>query len=889
MTNKHGNGVSRGGNWIPWRILSAFGMNESSTFTPSFGIIVRSLKEDYPIWIGSMWILWRQQPQKSLRISADNNTHVPATHGRTEKGHAGPDATTLNLLIDAVVLGTLLIYKKSCEEKYRRRFERRGDSNDDEEKDKTKTKTKVDETKDDTRKKETDSINELRRLLKERNVDSSEILSPKLKRAMGLPSVSDLNQPVRQQSSLLGTIEAPSTMASDKNSNQKRYIELLVHNVSHTDLVLSLDAPLLPSSSSHSASFVNGQDGSDSWCLCRPRFSAFDAYSQRLVDFFQENQRRKSAKSVIRFPRYERNDETQQPEPSSERVEEEIPIGFRLRDEDENENENDKKRGEYNKQSDKTDRPLRVSSSELNDLRVRGRDAQRVLHYSSSSPDSSLKINAVFFPLLATLMPLWVTKISQKYRTFSSSTPSPFTKPKKVLILVSGVGQPRNWTHSVKGNSTQQCAELMKTFLQTIYPELIVVHIHSDTNIFRYDENIKFVQNELLPRIQEYRDAHAMGLPYPDEVANLPPSKIDSYDSYDKNRPFSTEWRKSFSITLSYADGSPARNHAIQAALRTFKPMYYHFWQLKTFWHESKIVNSDIEVHSFEEMETLPPIETDQLQGRPIVKQVVDEMKKFRDDFTRILSNATEGSNDIHAFWLRKTHKPVIAVLAVETPNGKVKLYRGTNMEVSMPTGSLCAERNVIGTALADNPSLKRQDLKMIAVLAVPNPKQPESSTKNLGRQRVQSLNSIASLITSTSEDESSIGKPPFIPSRKSSLGEEEEWTIQTPSSLTGQQIAISQSGQTNPEIFHQSNLSIDSLQPPSPARTIYLYNKPEHRTRKQKRAVVVHSNSDINPLRPCGACNEWLKKLAESNPYFTIATFTDSACNGVYCTPCEE
>ena len=48
----------------------------------------------------------------------------------------------------------------------------------------------------------------------------------------------------------------------------------------------------------------------------------------------------------------------------------------------------------------------------------------------------------------------------------------------------------------------------------------------------------------------------------------------------------------------------------------------------------------------------------------------------------------------------QKALKPVIAVLAVETPDGKVKLYRGTNMEVSMPTGSLCAERNVIGTAL---------------------------------------------------------------------------------------------------------------------------------------------------------------------------------------------
>jgi hypothetical protein len=36
-----------------------------------------------------------------------------------------------------------------------------------------------------------------------------------------------------------------------------------------------------------------------------------------------------------------------------------------------------------------------------------------------------------------------------------------------------------------------------------------------------------------------------------------------------------------------------------------------------------------------------------------------------------------------------------------------------------MPTGSLCAERNVIGTALSSDLSLKRQDLKAIAVLSV--------------------------------------------------------------------------------------------------------------------------------------------------------------------------
>jgi hypothetical protein len=38
-----------------------------------------------------------------------------------------------------------------------------------------------------------------------------------------------------------------------------------------------------------------------------------------------------------------------------------------------------------------------------------------------------------------------------------------------------------------------------------------------------------------------------------------------------------------------------------------------------------------------------------------------------------------------------------------------------------------------------------------------------------------------------------------------------------------------------------------------------------------------------MNPLKPCGACNEWLKKIAEVNPQFSVITFTDETCAGVY------
>jgi hypothetical protein len=50
----------------------------------------------------------------------------------------------------------------------------------------------------------------------------------------------------------------------------------------------------------------------------------------------------------------------------------------------------------------------------------------------------------------------------------------------------------------------------------------------------------------------------------------------------------------------------------------------------------------------------------------------------------------SDEDHDIRKFWLRKTQKPVLAVLAVQLDSGRIKLYRGTNMEVSMPTGSLC-------------------------------------------------------------------------------------------------------------------------------------------------------------------------------------------------------
>ena len=46
---------------------------------------------------------------------------------------------------------------------------------------------------------------------------------------------------------------------------------------------------------------------------------------------------------------------------------------------------------------------------------------------------------------------------------------------------------------------------------------------------------------------------------------------------------------------------------------------------------------------------------------------------------------------------------------------------------------------------------------------------------------------------------------------------------------------------------------------------------------------TVSVKDKDMNPMAPCGACTEWLKKIAEVNPSFQIVTFTDEDMSGVY------
>eukprot|EP00916_Digyalum_oweni_P002243 GHVL01004097.1.p1 GENE.GHVL01004097.1~~GHVL01004097.1.p1 ORF type:complete len:629 (+),score=77.09 GHVL01004097.1:1200-3086(+) len=71
---------------------------------------------------------------------------------------------------------------------------------------------------------------------------------------------------------------------------------------------------------------------------------------------------------------------------------------------------------------------------------------------------------------------------------------------------------------------------------------------------------------------------------------------------------------------------------------------------------------------------------------------------------------------DINEFWHRKSKKIVLAVLMVVIDD-KPHFFRGMNSEISLPSGSNCAERAAICNAISNALTISRKDMKAIAVI----------------------------------------------------------------------------------------------------------------------------------------------------------------------------
>lgn len=130
----------------------------------------------------------------------------------------------------------------------------------------------------------------------------------------------------------------------------------------------------------------------------------------------------------------------------------------------------------------------------------------------------------------------------------------------QVLVLVSGAGQPRDSDANPQDNSTEGTGRLIQRFVQAVYPDIEVICIPSNWSIFRYDDNFNFVKQQVLPVIESKRRRVV--------------------------QEHGEDWGKRLHVTLSLADGAPARISALNASMRSYRPDYLHIWRTKTFWDE---------------------------------------------------------------------------------------------------------------------------------------------------------------------------------------------------------------------------------------------------------------------------------------------------------------
>jgi hypothetical protein len=261
--------------------------------------------------------------------------------------------------------------------------------------------------------------------------------------------------------------------------------EILLHNISHADMIMSLDE--------------------DATILARPKFSCF----RRLSEIMYHSIKEMSGLSLVEYPVHTR-EHTLAKRPIRKKSSDCVPVGFDF------------------KELCQTDL---LSLPNTDQLRFRHKDKDLL-------PPGEVKIAAAFFPLLAALIPQWQSYIHENGKVCRNR--------KFVVFLISGQGTPRDETASVVDNSTDICAELMKIFLQQAYPEIEVVLVPSPSlNLFRYDENIQFVKQILLPRVEKIRN-----------------SVVDRVQEH---------WKEYMHLYISYASGSSARVSAIGASLRPYR------------------------------------------------------------------------------------------------------------------------------------------------------------------------------------------------------------------------------------------------------------------------------------------------------------------------------
>lgn len=262
------------------------------------------------------------------------------------------------------------------------------------------------------------------------------------------------------------------------------------------------------------------------------------------------------------------------------------------------------------------------------------------------------------------------------------------------VLLVSSDTQDKE----LRGSSTCDVARLLTQFVQAQHPSIQAQTLPAlRDDPYRFAGMATYIRTSVRPAIDALITHHV-----------------------GDGRP---DWVRVIRLAISASTGTTPMISSLHEAFRDLSPSFLHVPKARMRpaqdqLHEAEhYVFGEITQHVAVPVKDLPKLE----------QKLVKQMKKWRDEYENIVRS---GDNELGKFWLRKGKKPVLAVLCVKQNEGHA-FYSACNLEVSMPTGSLCAERNAIGSALAANPALKREEIKLVAVLSLPELNSQDKKANN--------------------------------------------------------------------------------------------------------------------------------------------------------------
>ena len=189
------------------------------------------------------------------------------------------------------------------------------------------------------------------------------------------------------------------------------------------------------------------------------------------------------------------------------------------------------------------------------------------------------------------------------------------------------------------------------------------------------------------------------------------------------------DWRECFKLYLSVSSGTTLMISAITLTFAEWSPVMQTIGKARhllscTPEHPSRVYRpKERELSSIKEW-----VAVEESQLNHIGSLAVRELREWRESYLGHRPRRPkelEGHSDEEIFFHRKGLKEVLCVvviedrIGVEGEAGSLVPIRGVNLEVSLPTGTLCAERNAISTALCRFPQLQRRDIKAVAVLSL--------------------------------------------------------------------------------------------------------------------------------------------------------------------------